>query len=67
MKTRILRKILKDKSHPKHAALATQTEQMFEAYGRSECKRIGINPDRWGSAALRWPSSLTKKMAMLRR
>ena len=55
MNLRIIRKILKNKSHIKHKALKARLNRELELYARNECWRSGIDEAKWGSVALRIP------------
>lgn len=56
MRTR--KKILTNPKHPRHAAAVRAVHKASEAYGKAECRRMGLDPARWGSYALRWPPRL---------
>lgn len=66
MKSRILKKILKNRNHPRHSEIAQRVFDKMEAYGRAQCVRLGIDPDKWGTIAMRWPPRLTRPVSLLR-
>lgn len=66
MKARIRKKILTRKGHPKHASEAARLLRRVEMYARGECVRMGLNPDLWGSYALRWRTPLNRWIYCLR-
>lgn len=66
MKARVLKKILKNRNHPRHREFALRVTDKLEAYGRAECVRIGIDSDQWNTAALRWPARLTRPLRFIR-
>lgn len=65
MKGRILKKILKNKRHPKHLATLRQVRAKMESYGRAQCVRLGLNPNTWASVTLQWPQAITRPMQYL--
>lgn len=65
MSKRIYRKILANRNHPKWQHLVAQIHRDFEAYGRSESVRLGLDPDKWGVHCLRWPPQLLARRSMI--
>ena len=66
MKARIVKKVLANHSHPKRESLVRQMMRQIESYGRMESRRLGLNPDRWGTYALSWPKRIRELMSKIR-
>jgi Ni/Co efflux regulator RcnB len=55
MNMRIKKKILANPNHPRHASTARFVRWVTATYGRAECRRKGLDPEKWNSYTLRWP------------
>lgn len=67
MNTRIQKKILSNRRHPKFAGLAMQVQIDLKAYALGECQRLGVDPSRWGSMVISWPPGLSRRLSLLSR
>lgn len=66
MKARTVKKILKNKSHPKREHLIRQMTHSIESYGKMACRRLGLDQNRWGIYALDWPKRISGLIGMVR-
>lgn len=65
MNARILKKILRNKNHPKHERVLREIQQRVEQSGRAECVRLGLEPDKWMVYTLRVPPILKKMIRLV--
>jgi hypothetical protein len=65
MNSRILKKILKRKNHPRHEGMLREFTLRVEQSGRAECVRLGIDPDNWSTYTLRVPPILKRMIHLI--
>ena len=66
MNKRILKKILQHPEHPAHDAAVAQVNERLLRYARGECVRLGLDPEKWGSYALRWSRRILRHAVLIK-
>lgn len=66
MNKRIQKKILSNPGHRRFGSVSKACHDKMREYGKAECRRMGLDPNRWGSHALKWPHRLVRWAKWLR-